>query len=147
MTLEKFKTIEAHDFARLAEAVEAAAADGYVPYGAWQFVNGRFYIAMVIGDVAGAPVLNLDASALAGATEFGVSLLSAEDAEAAGVLIGATTVGAAVLTAEDGEAARTAIGAPGVGEAVEDAGDDDVKDQLNALLASLRASGAIATGE
>lgn len=157
MAYTDYSAVKARNTTDLAAFVTAAIADGWQPLGTPTFTaDGALVQALVKGTPnggnGGGEVTSAD---ITDATTVGRSVLTAADAAAARAAIGAgtsnLTIGTTASTAKAGDytppnATTSTRGLVLMGAAVADATDEsDVVAQLNALLASLRAAGMLAT--
>lgn len=156
MAYTDYSAVQARNTTDLAIAVNAAIADGWQPLAAPTLAaNGTLVQPLVKGTPSGGGSGAVTAADITDATAVGRDVLTAANAAAARSAIGAgtsnLTIGTTASTAKAGNytppnAATGTRGLVLMGAAVTDATDgDDVVDQLNALLASLRTAGSLAT--
>jgi hypothetical protein len=158
MAYTGYKAITARNPVDLTNFVTEAIGDGWQPYGPPTNDDAGLFVLIVVQGTAnggGGGPTDVSADDITDATTVGKAVLTAADAAAARTAIGAgtsiLTVGTGAAQAKAGDytppdAAAATKGLVLRGVAVADAVDEtDVVAQLNALLASLRASGSIAT--
>jgi hypothetical protein len=155
MAYTDYSAVQARNTADLAAFVNAAIADGWQPLASPTLAaNGTLVQPLVKGTPSGGGGGGeVTAADITDATTVGRDVLTAADAAAARTAIGAgtsnLTIGTTASTAKAGDytppnAATGTRGLVLMGAAVADATDsNDIVDQFNALLASLRAAGSL----